>query len=226
MRKRGFVIAIDGPSGAGKSTAGRALAERRGDTYVDTGAMYRALAFKALERGVSLDSEAALTELTRDTRIELVSGGRTVFLDGHDVTAHIRSREVSAAASRISVHSAVRRDMVARQRDLGQEGGIVLDGRDIGTAVFPDAEVKFFLDADPARRAERRHEEMSAAGAKADLGSVERDLRARDQADSSRRDSPLVRAEDAIYLDTTVLIPAEVVERMHAAIESKMAERA
>jgi cytidylate kinase len=226
MRKRGFVIAIDGPSGAGKSTAGRALAERLGYTFVDTGAMYRALAFKALERGVSLDSEAGLAELTRDTKIELVSGGRTVFLDGRDVTPLIRSRDVSVAASRISIHPSVRRDMVARQRELGREGGIVLDGRDIGTAVFPDAEVKFFLDADPTRRAERRHVEMSAAGSASDIGAVERDLRARDHADSSRKDSPLVQAADAIYLDTTTLIPAEVVERMHAAIESKMAERA
>ena len=223
MRQRGFVIAIDGPSGAGKSTAGRALAERLGYTFVDTGAMYRALAFKALERGVGLESEAALSELAAETRIELVSGGRTVYLDGLDVTALIRTREVSVASSKISVHPAVRRDMVARQRELGREGGIVLDGRDIGTAVFPDAEVKFFLDADPHRRAQRRHVEMSQAGSASDLGTVEQDLRARDQADSSRKDSPLIRAEDAIYLDTTSLIPAEVVERMYAAVESKTA---
>ena len=226
MRTRGFVIAIDGPSGAGKSTAGRALAERLGYTFVDTGAMYRALALKALQSGIPLDSEADLFDLARDTRIELVSGGRAVFLDGRDVTPLIRTREVSVASSRISQQPAVRRDMVARQRALGAEGGIVLDGRDIGTAVFPDAEVKFFLDADPTRRAQRRHVELSAAGSDSDLGSVERDLRARDEADSNRKDSPLVRAEDAIYLDTTTLIPAEVVERMYAAIESKMAERA
>jgi cytidylate kinase len=226
MRKRGFVIAIDGPSGAGKSTAGRALAERLGYTFVDTGAMYRALALKALEREIPLESEAALTALAAETRIELIGGGRTVYLDGRDVTPLIRSREVSVASSRISIHPAVRRDMVSRQRDLGREGGIVLDGRDIGTAVFPDAEVKFFLDADPGKRAQRRHVELAAAGATSDLNSVERDLRARDHADSSRKDSPLVRAEDAIYLDTTVLIPAEVVERMFAAIESKLAERA
>lgn len=225
MRPRGFVIAIDGPSGAGKSTAGRALAERLGYTFVDTGAMYRALAFSALEQGIDLDSEAALAELAAQTRIELVSGGRTVYLDGRDVTALIRSREVSVASSKISVHSSVRRDMVARQRELGQAGGIVLDGRDIGTAVFPDAEVKFFLDADPHRRAQRRHVELKAAGNPFDLNSVERDLLARDQADSSRKDSPLIRAEDAIYLDTTLLIPAEVVERMYALVESKMAAK-
>jgi len=226
MRHRGLVVAIDGPSGAGKSTAGRALAERLGYTFVDTGAMYRALALKAMERGLDLGSEEQLAGLARETRIELVAGGRAVFLDGRDVTPAIRSRDVSAASSRISIHPSVRRDMVSRQRDMGREGGIVLDGRDIGTAVFPDAEVKFYLDADPTRRAQRRHVEMAAAGAAADLGVVERDLRARDHADSTRQDSPLVRAEDAIYVDTTALIPAEVVERMLAAIESKMAERA
>ena len=225
MRQRGIVIAIDGPSGAGKSTAGRALAERLGYTFVDTGAMYRALAYKALETHVDLESEAALRDLAAQTRIELVAGGRTVYLDGRDVTALIRTREVSVASSRISIHPSVRRDMVARQRELGREGGIVLDGRDIGTAVFPDAEVKFFLDADPHRRAQRRHVEMAAAGAESDISSVERDLRARDHADSSRKDSPLIRAEDAIYLDTTTLIPAEVVERMYATVESKTAAR-
>jgi CMP/dCMP kinase len=225
-RHRGLVVAIDGPSGAGKSTAGRALAERLGYTFVDTGAMYRALALKAIERAVDLDSEARLVELARDTRIDLVSGGRTVLLDGRDVTPAIRSRDVSVASSKISVHPGVRRDMVARQRAMGDEGGIVLDGRDIGTAVFPDAEVKFYVDADPMHRARRRHGELTAAGSEADLHSVERDIRARDHADSTRRDSPLTRAEDAIYVDTTTLIPADVVEQMLAAIESKMAERA
>jgi cytidylate kinase len=220
-RERGLVIAIDGPSGAGKSTAGRALAERLGYTFVDTGAMYRALALKAIEHKVDLTSEESLAALARETRIELVSGGRSVSLDGREVTSQIRSREVSVASSRISVHPGVRRDMVARQREMGRAGGIVLDGRDIGTAVFPDADVKFYLDADPTRRAQRRHVELAAAGSASDIHSVERDLRARDHADSTRQDSPLVRAEDAIYLDTTTLIPAEVVERMVAAVVAR-----
>jgi cytidylate kinase len=226
VRRRGFVIAIDGPSGAGKSTVGRALAERLGYTYVDTGAMYRAIALQALERGLSLEAEMDLTELAAAARIELTGGGRGVSIDGRDVTAQIRSREVSSAASRASAYPGVRREMVARQREMGKEGGVVLDGRDIGTAVFPDAEVKFYLDADPHRRAERRHGELTAGGGSADIETVARDLRARDHADSTRHDSPLTQAKDAIYLDTTTLIPAEVVERMLAAVEAKMASSA
>jgi cytidylate kinase len=208
------VIAVDGPSGAGKSTAGRALAARLGYVFIDTGAMYRALALKALQRGVALDAEEALATLAMGSSIHLVEAGRKVLLDGEDVSARIRTPEVSAAASRVSRHPAVRREMVARQQELGREGGVVLDGRDIGTAVFPDAEVKFYLDADPARRARRRQQELAAAGADAQLASVERETRDRDRADSTRTDSPLTRAPDAVFLDTTPLTPEEVVERM------------
>lgn len=226
MHARGMIIAIDGPSGAGKSTVGRALAERLGYTFVDTGAMYRALALKAIEAHVALDAEGELTRLAASSRIDLIAGGRGVKLDGREVTAQIRSREVSAAASRISAHPGVRRAMVARQRELGQEGGIVLDGRDIGTAVFPDAEIKFYLDADPLRRAQRRHSELVETGASVNVEQIANEIRARDHADSTRADSPLTRAADAIYLDSTTMIPAEVVERMLATIEARMAERA
>jgi len=208
------VIAIDGPSGAGKSTAGKALAQRLGYVFVDTGAMYRALAFKALRASVPLDAGEALAALARETRIELREGGRGVLLDGIDVTGLIRTREVSAAASRISVHPVVRREMVARQRALGIDGGVVLDGRDIGTAVFPDAELKFYVDADPAQRARRRHEELEAAGIHAELAAIEREIRERDHADSTRIDSPLTRAADAVHVDTTHLAAADVVERL------------
>lgn len=214
-------MAVDGPSGAGKSTAGRALAARLGYTYIDTGAMYRALALKALRAGVPVDSGEALAALAQPTRIELLDGGRRVLLDGVDVSGEIRRREVSVAASRISVHPPVRREMVARQREMGQEGGVVLDGRDIGTAVFPDAEVKLYLDADPARRARRRHEELSAAGIPSDLAAIEREIRERDHADSTRTDSPLTRAPDAVYLDTTDLSPEEVVERMLVMVRAR-----
>jgi cytidylate kinase len=222
-RTRGVVVAIDGPSGAGKSTVGRALAERLGYTFIDTGAMYRALAWKALERGLSIESEPDLVRLAEETRIDLVAGGRGVMVDGRDVTALIRTREVSQAASRASAHSGVRRGMVARQRELGREGGVVLDGRDIGTAVFPDAEVKFYVDADPLRRAQRRHVELEEKGSAVDLEALAREMRARDHADSTRADSPLTRAADAIYLDTTTLIPAEVVERMLQEVEARLA---
>jgi cytidylate kinase len=176
--------------------------------------MYRALALKALEDGVSLDSEAGLATLAARTRIELVDGGRRVLLDGRDVSSAIRTQQVSAAASRLSVHPLVRRDMVARQRALGEKGGVVLDGRDIGTAVFPDAELKFYVDADPRQRAARRQRELAEAGSASQPEVVEREIRQRDHLDSTRTDSPLTRAADALYLDTTGATPEQVVERM------------
>jgi cytidylate kinase len=221
MRSNGLVVAIDGPSGAGKSTAGRALADRLAYTYIDTGAMYRALALKASRAGVSLDSEEALASLCRASSIQLTDGGRRVLLDGHDVTADIRSREISRASSLVSVHPGVRVEMVARQRDMGKDGGVVLDGRDIGTAVFPDAEVKFFLDANPGERAQRRLGELRAAGNDVSFDAVEREVRERDYTDSHRAESPLTRAWDAIALDTTRLGPEEVVERMLAAVRAR-----
>lgn len=221
MRPSGLVVAIDGPSGAGKSTVGRALAERLGYTYIDTGAMYRALAWKALRNSVPLDSDSDLAALSESTSLELVDGGRRVRVDGADVTAEIRTPEVSAAASRVSVHGGVRRDMVARQRAMGQGGGVVLDGRDIGTAVFPDAEVKIYLDADPAQRARRRHEELQRAGTVVSLPTVEREVRERDHADTHRAESPLVRAADAIDLDTTGLALDDVLARMLAIVRAR-----
>ncbi len=221
MRSQGPVVAIDGPSGAGKSTAGRALAERLGYNYIDTGAMYRALALKAMRSGVSLDSEEALATLCRAASIELSNGGRSVFLDGEDVSAAIRSPETSRASSLVSVHPGVRTEMVARQREMGREGRVVLDGRDIGTAVFPDAEVKFFLDASPSERTQRRLEELRASGSDITLETVEADVRERDYTDTHRAESPLVRAWDALELDTTRLSPEEVLERMLAAVRAR-----
>ena len=219
---RGLIIAIDGPSGAGKSTAGRTLAEQLGYVFLDTGAMYRALALRALRNGVSLDSGEALADLLSRTFIELAPGGRTVFLDGEDVSDAIRTQEVSTAASRVSVHPPVRRGMVARQQDLGKRGGVVMDGRDIGTAVFPDADVKFYVDAEPRQRAQRRHEELAERGVESDVVTIEKEIRARDQADTTRRDSPLVRAKDAIHVDTTGLDAAKVVETMLAVVRTKL----
>jgi cytidylate kinase len=220
-RPKGLVIAIDGPSGAGKSTAGRILARRLGYVFLDTGAMYRALALLALRRSVPLDAGKDLARLARNARIQLGPAGETVALDDEDVTAAIRSREVSAAASKVSVHPPVRREMVARQREMGKGGGVVLDGRDIGTAVFPDADVKFYVDADPAQRARRRHEELAAAGIESDLRAIEEEIRHRDHADATRTDSPLRRAADAVHVDTTGLPPERVVERMLQVVESR-----
>ena len=216
-----MVIAIDGPSGAGKSTAGRILAARLGYVFLDTGAMYRTLALLALRRGVPLDAAEELAALARGARIDLAPGGDAVRLDGEDVTAAIRSREVSAAASRVSVHPPVRREMVARQREMGRAGGVVLDGRDIGTAVFPDADVKFYVDADPAQRARRRHEELAAAGVASDLRAIEEEIRHRDRVDTTRSDSPLRRAADAVHVDTTGLSPDQVVDRLLEVVEAR-----
>ncbi len=224
-RPRGLVVAIDGPSGAGKSTVGRALAKRLGYVFLDTGAMYRALALRALRTGTALDDAAGLAALAHDVRIGIEDEGRRILLDGEDVSADLRTREVSAAASRVSVHPPVRREMVRRQQDMGALGGVVLDGRDIGTAVFPDADVKFYVDADPARRALRRHAELVAAGAPADLAAIEREIRERDHADSTRADSPLTRAAGAIAIDTTAHTPEEVVERMLAVVRSAESRR-
>jgi cytidylate kinase len=221
MRSNGLVVAIDGPSGAGKSTAGRTLAAMLGYMYIDTGAMYRALALKASRAGVSLDSEEGLAALCRASSIQLSEGGHRVLLDGFDVTADVRSREISRASSMVSVHPGVRVEMVARQREMGKDGGVVLDGRDIGTAVFPDAEVKFFLDANPGERAGRRLKELQAAGSDVSFDTVEREVRERDYTDTHRTESPLARAWDAIPLDTTKLMPEEVVERMLAAVRAR-----
>jgi len=217
-------VAVDGPSGAGKSSAARALARELAYTFVDTGAMYRALALKALRRGVALDDEAALAELAQGARIELCDGGDEVLLDGVAVSEQIRTPEVSEAASRISAQPRVRRCMVALQRDVGRDGGVVLDGRDIGTAVFPDAEIKFYLDADPARRALRRHAELVARGDSSSLADVEHEIRERDRKDMTRADSPLARAADAILLDTTSLGLDEVREQMLRIVRQRLAQ--
>jgi len=218
VRPRGLVVAIDGPSGAGKSTAGRAVADRLGYVFLDTGAMYRALALAALREGIPLDDAPSLAALAGRVRLDLQPGG-AVILDGEDVTSALRTQEVGAAASRVSVHPSVRRHMVARQREMGQAGGVVMDGRDIGTAVFPDADVKFYVDAHPRQRAMRRHEELAQRGLPSDLDTIEREIRERDHADSTRAESPLTRAADAIHLDTTARGLSEVVRRMLAAVE-------
>lgn len=223
MRSRGLVVAIDGPSGAGKSTAGRALAERLGYIFIDTGAMYRALALKAARSGIDPADAAALGRLAQQVRIELDEGGRRVLLDGEDVTAALRTGEVAALASRVSQQPAVRREMVARQREMGEAGGVVLDGRDIGTAVFPDADVKLYLDAAPRSRATRRQSELQAAGLSADLDAIEGEIRDRDHADMTRADSPLTRAKGAIHLDTTDLTPQQVIDRMLAIVRGRTA---
>jgi CMP/dCMP kinase len=209
---RSLVIAIDGPVGSGKSTAARRVAEILGYTYIDTGAMYRAVALKALRRKISLDAAATLVELARECRIDLRAedGKQRVILDGEDVTAAIRTPEVSQAASKIAVIPGVRHVLVAEQRRAGAEGGVVMEGRDIGSVVFPDADLKIFLSASDGVRAERRWREHQQKGDSIDLARTLEEIHERDRRDAGREHSPLVRAAGAVLVDSTAMEPEEV----------------
>lgn len=205
------IVAIDGPAGAGKSTLARRVAARLGYLYIDTGAMYRAVALSSLRLGVSLDDPLKLVQVALAAQIELTQRGR-VILNGEDVSDAIRSPEISQAASKASAVAGVRRAMVELQRQMGETHSVVMEGRDIGTVVFPMAQVKVFLDADPAERAGRRVAELREKGAKADLLEVEREMRERDLRDRTRAEAPLVQAPDAVYCDSTGHTPDEVEE--------------
>ena len=207
-----LIIAIDGPVGSGKSTLARRVAEMMGYVYVDTGAMYRAIALKALRCSVSLDAGDALVDLARNTRIDLraESGGQRVFLDGADVTMEIRTPEVSQATSKIAVNPGVRHVLVAEQRRAGQQGGVVMEGRDIGSVVFPDADLKIFLTASPEVRAERRWREHEQKGDAIDLKTTLEEILERDRRDQGRSSSPLVKAPNAVLVDSTAMEPDEV----------------
>jgi cytidylate kinase len=222
--RRGIVIAIDGPAGSGKSTLAALLARRYGYTNIETGAMYRALALKAIEAGTSLDDAEALLSLARASQIDLEPRpeGNRVLLDGRDVTERIRRQDVTDAASKVSVHAPVREWMVDRQREMGAAGGVVMEGRDIGTAVFPDAEVKIFLDAAPEVRGTRRFLQHPVAANQ--QTAVLAELRARDERDRTRASSPLVPAPDAVPIDSTNLTLEQVASRAVEIIEGKLAE--
>jgi len=217
---RGPIIAIDGPAGAGKSTVARHLAQHFGLLNLETGAMYRAFALKAILSDQDFDDSAALERLARDSTITLepTRAGNRVYLDARDVTERIRDSDVTQGASRISVHPAIRTWMVDLQRDLGQRGGVVMEGRDIGTVVFPDADIKVFLDASPEARSQRRYEQNSASGStqaqKFDHAEVSKELRERDERDRNRADSPLRPARDAIVIDSTELSLDQVLARI------------
>jgi len=206
-----LIIAIDGPVGSGKSTVARGVAELLGYTYLDSGAMYRALALKANRRGVSLTDAAALEALARETHIDLQRGadGLRVLLDGEDVTLAIRTAEVSQAASHVAIVPGARQVLVDEQRRAGKRGGVVMEGRDIGTVVFPDAELKIFLDASVEVRAERRWLEHQQKGDGLTLPQVVDEVRERDLRDRSRVASPLKRAHDAVLVDNTAMDAVE-----------------
>ncbi|MGA2831616.1 MAG: (d)CMP kinase [Terracidiphilus sp.] len=218
------IVAIDGPAGAGKSTVARHLARHFGLLNLETGAMYRAFAFKALRTGLPLDESAGLESLAAETSIRLEPGedGNRVLLDGEDVTGLIRNQMVTDAASQVSVWPAIRAWMVRMQQQLGAKGGVVMEGRDIGTVVFPKAEVKIFLDAAPEVRGLRRYDQL---GPKPTIQPQEviRDLRARDERDRNRADSPLKAAPDAVLLDSTNLTLEEVVAAAEAIVAAKLA---
>lgn len=225
---RRIVVAIDGPAGAGKSTVARHVAQHFGLLNLETGAMYRAFGLKALRAGVALDDCPALEKLSATTTIRLEAGetdSNLVFLDGEEVSGLIRDARVSDAASKVSVFPPIRAWMVRMQQEMGAQGGVVMEGRDIGTVVFPHADAKIFLDAAPEVRGMRRFDQMGPA-AKVPPEDVIRDLRARDERDRNRADSPLRAAEDSVLLDSTHMTLDEVVRAAEQIVEAKIAGRA
>ncbi len=202
---RGPIIAIDGPAGAGKSTVARHLASHFGLLNLETGAMYRAFALKAILSDQDFDDGTALERLAAQTEVTLQPGraGNRVLLDGRDVTERIRDSDVTQGASRVSVHPAIRAWMVRLQQEMGRAGGVVMEGRDIGTVVFPDADVKVFLDASPEVRSQRRYEQSGPAGS--DPTAISRELRERDERDRNRASSPLQPAPDSVTIDSTAM---------------------
>ena len=214
------MVAIDGPAGAGKSTIAKRLAGRLGFTYIDTGAMYRAVALWALRRGVGFEDMHRMEQLAIAAEIELGPG--SISLNGEDVTEAIRTSEVSNGASKIAVIPGVRRAMVAKQRAIGERTSVVMEGRDIGTVVFPDADVKVFLDAHPPERVRRRLEELRAKGEEVAETALAAQMKERDQRDSTRSDAPLSQAPDAIYLDSTPLAIEEVEEAILKIVRSRV----
>ncbi|TGB04513.1 (d)CMP kinase [Halobacillus salinus] len=211
-----MTIAIDGPAAAGKSTVAKMVAEKLSYIYVDTGAMYRALTWKAIQEGIALEDEEKLETLLKERDLKLVQSekGQLVMLDGQDVSEAIRTDEVTNQVSIVAKHQKVRVEMVKRQQELVKEQGVVMDGRDIGTHVLPDAEVKIFMIASVEERAERRYKENVEKGFDADLEKLKEEIRKRDEIDSNRSVSPLVKADDAIELDTTSLTIDQVVEKI------------
>lgn len=212
-------IAIDGPSAAGKSTIAKRLGAELGYVHLDTGAMYRCTALKCVRNGISLDDEAAVCAMLAETEIVLTPEG-DVYLDGEDVSKAIRTDEISLAASKVSAHKNVRSDLVARQQEMAKAKGFIMDGRDIGTVVLKDAEVKIFMTASPEARAERRYKQNIEKGIPtSDIATIAEEIRQRDYDDTHRENSPLRKADDAVEIDTSYMSIEEVVERIYELAE-------
>src|SRR5450432_3424394 len=217
---RRVVVAIDGPAGAGKSTIAKRLADRLGFTYIDTGAMYRAVALWAIRQNVDPGDMHRMEQLAMAAEIELLPG--RIRLNGEDITEAIRTPEVSNGASKVAVIPGVRRAMVAKQREMGERSSVVMEGRDIGTVVFPDADVKVFLDANPQERFRRRLEETQVRGDRISAEELAAQMKERDQRDSTRADAPLAQAPDAVYLDSTALDIAGVEEAILKMVRARV----
>ncbi len=212
-------IAIDGPSAAGKSTISKRLAEKLSYVHLDTGAMYRCTALKAVQSGIALDDEEAVCEMLKNTEIRMTPAG-DVFLDGRDVSDAIRTDEISLAASDVSKLKNVRRDLVLRQQEMAKEKGFIMDGRDIGTVVLKDAEVKIYMTASARARAERRYKQNIEKGIPtSDIDTIEKEIAERDYQDMHRENSPLTKAEDAVEIDTSYMSIEEVTDTIYALAE-------
>ncbi len=222
-KKKRLVIAVDGPSGAGKSTVARLLAGRLGYIYIDTGAMYRSIGWKAKHEGIDPAHEASLADLCSRTDITIKKDNSDprFYVNGRDVTGEIRTPEMGMLASAVSKSPSVRARLLVLQRELGRQGGVVMDGRDIGTVVFPEADVKFYLDASVAERGKRRFRELKAKGMDVDLTRITREIEERDMQDSGRALAPLRRAEDALMIDSSALSIEEVLDRMVSEIHKR-----
>ncbi len=222
-----LVIAIDGPAGAGKSTIASRLAKTLGYVNLESGAMYRALGLKSIEAGVAAEDGAALLALAKQSSIELVptEQGNRVLLDRRNVSARIRERDVTDAASRVSTHPEVRQWAVSQLREMGAGGGVIMEGRDIGTVVFPDAEVKIFLDAAPRVREERRVSQVNAQDDPAHAEKLKQALRERDRRDTTRAAAPLKAAADAVHIDSSALSIEEVIARAEQIVADKLKQR-